>query len=132
MKSRRAHLGWSQVDLAQAIGSSASRICKLEAGEASVSADLKLRALEAMEATLCLTIDASGDPFADPELSPEQKTLLSARILRRRRAEQIAQRSNVDAGDVEHVLHNLTLSPAQRLTQSFRRANLKRISTKRS
>jgi hypothetical protein len=50
--------------------------------------------------------------------------------LRRKHAERIAERTGVDAGDVEHVLFNLTLRPWQRLARSFQRAGLKRLSAR--
>ena len=54
---------------------------------------------------------------------------LAARIQRRAQAERIAKRWKVDAGDVEHVLFNLTLDPWQRLMKSFKRGGLRRLST---
>ncbi|HVS27122.1 MAG TPA: helix-turn-helix domain-containing protein [Burkholderiales bacterium] len=49
-KSRLKH-GISQIDLAQRLGSSQSRIAKIEAGDPSVSLDLIVRALIAAGAT---------------------------------------------------------------------------------
>jgi hypothetical protein len=48
------------------------------------------------------------------------------RVERRRLAEGIARKHEVDAGDVEHVLSNLTLPPLERLRRSMRRARLGR------
>jgi hypothetical protein len=48
------------------------------------------------------------------------------RVERRRVAEGIARKYEVDAGDVEHVLSNLTLPPLERLRRSMRRARLGR------
>lgn len=42
--------------------------------------------------------------------------------MRRRRAEEIARRENVDPGDVDHAIHNLTLGPDESLRKSMRRA----------
>jgi hypothetical protein len=53
---------------------------------------------------------------------------LSERLQRREQAERIAKRWKVDAGDVEHVLFNLTLDPWQRLRKSFKRVGLRRLS----
>jgi hypothetical protein len=53
---------------------------------------------------------------------------LSERLQRREQAERIAKRWKVDAGDVEHVLFNLTLDPWQRLRKSFKRGGLRRLS----
>jgi len=41
------------------------------------------------------------------------------RVARRRIAEGIARKHEVDAGDVEHVLSNLTLPPLERLRRSM-------------
>jgi hypothetical protein len=61
---------------------------------------------------LASTIDAeSREPVVD-------------RVARRRFAEEIARKHGVDPGDVEHVLANLTLPPAERLRRSMRRARL--------
>ena len=49
-KSRLKH-GISQIDLAQRLGSSQSRVAKIEAGDPSVSLDLIVRALIAAGAT---------------------------------------------------------------------------------
>jgi len=125
---RRRQLGWSQSDLARAMGSSPSRISKLEATDASVAPNLMLKALEVMEAPVEVRIDSRRDAFAGDELSLRERRQASARLLRRKHAERIAEREGVDAGDVEHVLFNLTLDPWQRLSRSFRRAGLKRLS----
>lgn len=130
VRTRREVLGWTQSDLARALGSSPSRICKLEAADTTVSASLMLRALEVMASPLRIEIDSARDPFAESGLSKEQRRQLSERLQRRRHAERIAERHGVDAGDVEHVLFNLTLPPWQRLARSFKRAGLKRLSAR--
>ena len=128
VRKRREQLRWSQTDLSHAVGSSPSRICKMEAGDVSVAPSLMLRALEAMAAPLHIEIDSRRDPLAEVGLTRKQRHEVSQRLLRRQHAERIAEREGVDAGDVEHVLFNLTLSPWQRLRRSFQRAGLKRLS----
>lgn len=128
VRRRREQLGWSQSDLARAMGSSPSRLSKLEATDASVAPSLMLKALAAMETPLRIEIDSRRDVFADARLAPHRRRQASARLLRRKQAERIAEREGVDAGDVEHVLFNLTLGPWQRLARSFQRAGLKRVS----
>lgn len=125
---RREALGWTQSDLARALGSSPSRICKLEAKDDSVAASLMLRALTVMECPLRIEIDRASDPFTNPRLSESQRRRLSERLHRRRYAERLAERHRVDPGDVDHALHNLTLPPWKRLERSFKRAGLKRLS----
>ena len=45
VKSRRSKMGWTQQELAGAIGSSQSRIAKLEAGDPGISLDMMIKAL---------------------------------------------------------------------------------------
>ena len=45
VRGRRAKLGFSQSELARRLGSSQSRVAKIEAGESNVSFDLLVRAL---------------------------------------------------------------------------------------
>lgn len=45
LRSRRLRLGLSQSGLAEKLGSSQSRVAKMEAGEANVSIDLLVRAI---------------------------------------------------------------------------------------
>jgi len=113
------------------MGSSPSRICKLEACDDTVAASLMLRALEIMDAPLRIEIDAKRDAWSGPGHTKRERRMLADRLLRRRRAERIAEAHTVDAGDVEHVLFNLSLSPWQRLARSFQRARLDRLSTER-
>jgi len=51
VRRRRAELGLSQAVVAKRLGSSQSRVAKMEAGDPSVSLDLLLRALLALGAT---------------------------------------------------------------------------------
>ena len=51
LRQARIKLGLSQVELAQRMRSSQSRVAKIEAGDASVSLDLIVRALFAAGAT---------------------------------------------------------------------------------
>ena len=128
VRERRRELGWSQTELALAMGSSPSRICKLEAEDPAVSPALALRALDAMACPVKVDIDRARDPLALERLSPKQRRQVSDRLKRRRQAEVLAERYGVDASDVEHALFNLTLPPWQRLARSFSRARRKRLS----
>ena len=131
VRRRRSQLGWSQTDLARALGSSPSRVNKMERADKSVAASLMLRALEVMSAPLRIEIDQGRDVFAQPGLTPSQRRALASRLHRRRHAERIAEAHAVDAGDVEHVLFNLTLPPWERLARSFTRAGLGRLPAQR-
>ena len=51
VRARRAKRGWSQTELARRMGSSQSRVAKLEAGDRSVSIDLLILALLGLGAT---------------------------------------------------------------------------------
>jgi ribosome-binding protein aMBF1 (putative translation factor) len=51
LRRYRAKRGWTQTALAQRIGSSQSRVAKMEAGDRSVSLDLQVRALLALGAS---------------------------------------------------------------------------------
>ena len=51
LRARRAKLGWTQEALARRLGSSQSRVAKMEAGDGSVSIDLLVRALAGLGAT---------------------------------------------------------------------------------
>lgn len=51
VRLRRAELGLSQLAVAKRLGSSQSRVAKIEAGDASVSLDLLIRALIGLGAT---------------------------------------------------------------------------------
>lgn len=45
IKSQRTKRGWTQEQLARAMGSSQSRVAKMEAGDSSTSLDLMIKAL---------------------------------------------------------------------------------------
>lgn len=51
LRRYRTRRGWSQTVLAERIGSSQSRVAKMEAGDRSVSLDLQVRALLALGAS---------------------------------------------------------------------------------
>jgi ribosome-binding protein aMBF1 (putative translation factor) len=51
VRAKRLKLGWTQARLAKELGSSQSRVAKMEAGDRSVSIDLLVAALGQMGAT---------------------------------------------------------------------------------
>lgn len=127
-RDRRKRLGWTQVELARCLGSSRSRVCKLEAGDRSVSLDLIVRALAVMGVTIVPRVDRDRDPLVTPGLTEPQRKSLARRMLLQRWAERIAARHGVDAADVRHVLQNRECSPEERLRSALRRARLRRRS----
>jgi ribosome-binding protein aMBF1 (putative translation factor) len=50
LRARRTRSKWSQVELAEHVGSSQSRVAKMEAGDPTVSLDLLIRSLLALGA----------------------------------------------------------------------------------
>lgn len=56
----------------------------------------------------------------DRDLDAGEARLLVDRLGRRNVAERLARGSGLDAGDIEHALHNLTLLPEERLRRRFR------------
>lgn len=125
VRERRRALGWTQGELAAVLGSSPSRISKLETADPSVSLDLVARALDAMNTELCVEVDPESD-IADPALDEAARARIGRELLRRQLAKRIAADAGVDEGDVRNVLLNLELSPLDRLANMFRRATLKR------
>ncbi len=132
IRNRRRRLGWTQAELAKCLGSSPSRVCKLEAGDRTVSLDLMARALHEMGVSVLVLPDEDRDPLEDPGLTPSSRKELARSLFQQRWAERIAARHHVDAGDVRHVIDNLDLPPQQRLRSAFRRARLRRRSHDRS
>lgn len=99
---------------------------KLEAGDATVSVDLLLRALDVMHLTVDVAVDDMADPMTQPSLDDDARQRLSREILRRAIAKRLAARDGVDENDVRRALANLELTPAERLTRMFQRAELRR------
>jgi transcriptional regulator with XRE-family HTH domain len=123
---RRRELGWTQRQLAAALGSSPSRVSKLERGDPSVSLDLLARALETMSLPVAVDPIEHADPLADPTLSAVQRRDMARELYLRALAARIASQHRVDAGDVKHALTNLDRPPLERLGRMFQRAGLAR------
>jgi len=75
--------------------------------------------------TLCKMASALGARIEirklDSDLDEEQSRHLIARVRRARLAERLGKKSGLDAGDIEHALYNLTLTPSERLARRLRR-----------
>lgn len=76
---------------------------------------------------------SEADDFAKvSDLNESQRSYLYQHLVRRYKAEEIAAKHDVDVGDVQHVLFNLTLKPEERLARSFQRAGLSRYAVNRN
>ncbi len=69
VRARRQEAGLSQEDLARRLGSSQSRVSKIESADATVSLDLLVRSL--------LTVGASREDIADAIAEPGHRTVVT-------------------------------------------------------
>lgn len=115
VRQRRKELGWTEADLAKAMGSSQSRISKMEKGDQSVNKNMIRRALVVMGYSFSEVMISPEDPSNNAACPLNIKKLFAAKLLIRRQAEVIAGKISADAGDVEHILQNLIRSPEKRL-----------------
>jgi transcriptional regulator with XRE-family HTH domain len=120
LDQERKRLNLTKAQLAARCGLASISIRKIFTAE---GADIKLstvaRIADALGASLRLHL-------VDHDVDDERGAHLVGRLSRRNLAEQVAARNSVDAGDVEHVLANLELTPTERLSRSLSRGRLKR------
>jgi len=120
LDEERKRLKMTKAQLAVRCGLASISVRKIFTAD---GADIKLstvgRIAEALGASLHLH-------RVDYDVDEERAAHLVGRLSRRNLAEQIAARSSVDPGDVEHVLSNLELTPTERLSRSLSRGRLKR------
>jgi transcriptional regulator with XRE-family HTH domain len=120
LDQERKRLKMTKAQLAARCGLASISIRKIFTSE---GADIKL-------STVAKIADALGASLElrriDQDIEEDRAAHLVGRLSRRNLAEQIAARNSVDAGDVEHVLANLELTPTQRLSKSLSRGRLKR------
>lgn len=120
LDQERKRLNLTKAQLAARCGLASISIRKIFTSE---GADIKL-------STVAKIADALGASlklhFIDHDVDEEMAVHLVGRVSRRNLAEQVAARNSVDAGDVEHVLANLELTPTERLSRSLSRGRLKR------
>jgi len=120
LDQERKRLNLTKAQLAARCGLASISVRKIFTSE---GADIKLSTVakiaEALGASLKLHL-------VDEEVDRERGRYLVGRLSRRNLAEQIAARSSVDPGDVEHVLANLELTPTERLSRSLSRGRLRR------
>jgi transcriptional regulator with XRE-family HTH domain len=86
-------------------------------------ADIKLSTVAKIAEALGASLELHR---VDHGIDGDRASHLVGRLSRRNFAEQIATRSSVDPGDVEHVLANLELTATERLSRSLARGRLKR------
>jgi transcriptional regulator with XRE-family HTH domain len=115
---RRLHM--TKAQLAARSGLASISIRKIFTSE---GADIKLSTVAKIAEALGASLELH---LVDHAVEEERAAHLVARLSRRNLAEQIAARSSVDSGDVEHVLANLELTPTERLSRSLSRGRLKR------
>jgi transcriptional regulator with XRE-family HTH domain len=120
LDQERKRLNLTKAQLAARCGLASISIRKIFTAE---GADIKL-------STVAKIADALGASLrlrlVDHDVDEERAAHLVGRLSRRNLAEQVAARNSVDAGDVEHVLSNLELTPTERLSRSLSRGRLKR------
>ncbi len=81
--------------------------------------DVKVSTLNKLASALGATLQIKK---VDVGLDAQQSRHLINRLRRRSLAERLAKKSGLDAGDIEHALFNLTLTPTQRLVRRLHRA----------
>ncbi len=120
LDQERKRLNLTKAQLAARCGLASISIRKIFTAE---GADIKL-------STVAKIADALGASLrlhlVDHDVDEERAAHLVGRLSRRNLAEQVAARNSVDAGDVEHVLSNLELTPTERLSRSLSRGRLRR------
>jgi transcriptional regulator with XRE-family HTH domain len=114
LDAERERQGLTKEQLAQRCklsGASMRRLFSSEVHDVKVSTLAKIAT--ALGASLDLSTIADGAP---PTLRP----MLMERLRRRSLAERLSGQTGLDTSDIEHALHNLTLSPTERLVRRFR------------
>jgi transcriptional regulator with XRE-family HTH domain len=120
LDQERKRLKMTKAQLAARCGLASISIRKIFTSE---GADIKLSTVAKIADALSASLELR---LVDHDVEEEMAAHLVGRLARRNLAEQIAARNSVDAGDVEHVLANLELTPTQRLSRSLSRGRLKR------
>jgi transcriptional regulator with XRE-family HTH domain len=120
LDQERMRLKMTKAQLAARCGLASISIRKIFTSE---RADIKLSTVAKIARALGASLELH---LVDDGVEQGRASHLVGRLSRRNLAEQIAARSSVDPGDVEHVLANLELTPTQRLSRSLSRGRLKR------
>jgi transcriptional regulator with XRE-family HTH domain len=120
LDEERKRLKMTKAQLAARCGLASISIRKILTSE---GADIKLSTVGKIAEALGASVELR---LLDDGVEHEKAAHLVRRLSRRNLAERIAARNSVDAGDVEHVLANLELTPTERLSRSLSRGRLKR------
>jgi len=115
LDDERRRQGFTKKQLAEACGMLSTSVRRLFA---SKNPDVKLSTLNKIATALGADLQVNR---VDSGLNDEQSGHLLARLRRVRLAERLAEKSGLDAGDIEHALFNLTLTTSERLARKLRR-----------
>ena len=120
LDQERKRLNLTKAQLAARCGLASISVRKIFT---SKGADIKLSTIAKLADALGASLELH---LIDHDVGEESAAHLVGRLSRRNLAEQVAARNSVDAGDVEHVLANLELTPTERLSRSLSRGRLRR------
>jgi transcriptional regulator with XRE-family HTH domain len=120
LDEERKRLKLTKAQLAARCGLASTTVRKIFTSD---GADIKLSTVTKIADALGASVELH---LVDHDVDADTAVHLVGRMSRRNLAEQIAARSLVDPGDVEHVLANLELTPTERLSRSLSRGRLKR------
>jgi transcriptional regulator with XRE-family HTH domain len=114
LEDERARQGLSKAALASRAGLQRSEVSKLLGGVDDVKLSTLLRLSAALGAELSLAL-------VDEGMTKQEARACLDRLRRRHLAEDISRRRGHDAGDVEHALRFLDLTPTERLARGLGR-----------
>jgi len=120
LDEERKRLKLTKAQLAARCGLASISVRKIFTSD---GADIKLSSVTKIADALGASLELRR---VDHGIDAVRAAHLVGRMARRNLAEQIAVRSSVDPGDVEHVIANLELTPTERLSRSLSRGRLKR------
>jgi len=120
LDEERKRLKLTKAQLAARCGLASISVRKIFTSD---GADIKLSSVTKIADALGASLELRR---VDHGIDAVRASHLVGRMARRNLAEQIAVRSSVDPGDVEHVIANLELTPTERLSRSLSRGRLKR------
>lgn len=114
LDKERRRQGLTKQQLAEKCGLLSTTVRRLFT---SKNPDTKLSTLTKLTSALGASLEVR---MVDHDSTPEQSEHLIARLRRMRLSERLEKRTGLDAGDIEHALYNLTLTPTERLARRLR------------